>query len=96
MTITHIAGVDVQVGTQLRQRCSWCGAVLIDEDLRNVMVPTEDADKPFPTWPVGALIRRDGFVTSIVEHEDGAQLPDDCCGQLDHSVTGARSDAGPG
>ena len=26
----HIAGPDVQVGAQLRQRCAWCGALLID------------------------------------------------------------------
>lgn len=91
--VTHIAGLDIRVGCQIRQRCGWCGAVLIDEDLHNVMVPAEDADKPFPTWPVGALIRRDGCVTSIVEHEDGADLPADACGQLDHAVTGARCDS---
>lgn len=88
--ITHIAGLDISVGCQLRQRCGWCGAVLIDQDLHNVAVLAEDADKPFPTWPIGALVRTDGCVTSVVEHEDGADLPDDACGSLDHDVTGAR------
>lgn len=90
--MTHIVGLDIRVGCQIRQRCGWCGAVLIDEDLHAVAIATEDltADRPIPVWPVGALVRTDGCLTEVVEHEDGADLPDDACGQLDHAVTGAR------
>lgn len=37
--VTHIAGLDVQVGRYLRQRCAWCGAMLSDYDLARVAVP---------------------------------------------------------
>lgn len=42
--LTHLAGVDVQIGTQLRQRCSWCGAVLIDEDLSMTAVALQPCE----------------------------------------------------
>ncbi|MEZ0077383.1 hypothetical protein [Planotetraspora sp. GP83] len=38
-SVVHIAGPDIQVGAQLRQRCAWCGAVLLDYDLSCVAVP---------------------------------------------------------
>jgi len=88
--MTHIAGVDVSIGPQLRQRCSWCGAVLIDVNVTRAMVADSERTE-FPTWPIGALIRTDGCVTSVVPHVDGTPLPDDCCGQLDYEVTGSAA-----
>lgn len=88
--VIHVVGLDVKVGNHLRQRCAWCGAVIDDVDLSLVMVPIEDADKPFPSWQVGALIEViDGFpiVRRIVEHADGDVLPDGCCAKLDPAVT---------
>ena len=41
--VVHIAGNDVQVGSRLRQRCAWCGAVLVDYDLANIAVPVGQA-----------------------------------------------------
>lgn len=76
--VTHIAGVAVQVGTRLRQRCSWCPAVLVDYDLTRVAVPAGQDLRP-GTWEVGGLVRVDGGVSLLVEHEDGADLPDDAC-----------------
>lgn len=87
--MVHIAGNDVQVGPYLRQRCSWCGVVLIDHDLSAIMYESRtppDQRRP-ATWPVGALVEVDGHVSSIVEHEDGAELPANACGQLDPAVT---------
>jgi hypothetical protein len=57
--VVHIAGLDVQIGTRLRQRCAWCGAVLEDVDLANVMVPEGQNPRP-PTWTPGELVVIDG------------------------------------
>lgn len=37
--VIHIAGIDVRVGNQHRQRCAWCGAVIDDHDLSRLAVP---------------------------------------------------------
>jgi hypothetical protein len=63
----------------LRQRCAWCGYLLIDYDLSRVMVPTGQEGSGPGAWPVGGLVRVDGFASYVVEHEDGAPLPIDSC-----------------
>lgn len=88
--IVHIAGPDIQVNAQLRQRCAWCGAVLIDYALERIAVPEGQDPRP-GTWPVGALIEVDGPVSSIVPHVDGGQLPANACAQIDHDVTGGKN-----
>jgi hypothetical protein len=90
--ITHIAGNDVQVGGQLRQRCAWCGTVLIDYALGRLMVPVDQlpadgSDFRPGTWPVGALVELNGGVSRIVEHEDGKPLPENACGTAHPEVT---------
>lgn len=91
-TIVHIAGAPVQVGTHLRQRCSWCGGVLVDQDLAMTAVPVGQ-DPTYPTWPVGELIEIDGLdestvsMTSVLEHEDGQAVPDHCCAKLSPEAT---------
>lgn len=86
MTVTHIAGVSVQVGAHLRQRCSWCGATLNDYALDRLAVP-EGQDPTPATWPAGELVAVDGQLTRVVPHEDGEQLPATACAQLDPEVT---------
>jgi hypothetical protein len=76
--VTHIAGSQVQVGSCLRQRCSWCGAILADYDLTRIAVPEGQDPRP-GMWATGKLVRVDGLLSVIVEHEDGADLPDDAC-----------------
>lgn len=83
--MVHIVGMYVQVGNLLRQRCTWCGAVLIDYDLENVMVP-DGQDGP-STLPVGRLVRVDDVVTLTLDHVDGDALPEDACARLDPAVT---------
>ncbi len=95
--VVHIAGLDVEIGPRLRQRCAWCGAVLIDVDqtLVAVKIPegkTEkqaraDGDLKMPTWAVGSLVMIDGGVKAAVEHKDGERLPSNCCGSLDAEAT---------
>lgn len=84
--MTHIVGMYVRIGDRLRQRCAWCGAVLIDYDLAAMAVP-EGQDPTPATWPVGELVRLDGPVTWKLDHVDGDQLPADACGMLDPEVT---------
>lgn len=84
--VTHIAGLDVQVGPYLRQRCGWCGAVLSDYDLTRVAV--QEGQNPRPAmWAIGALVTIDGNASWTVDHQDGEQLPADACAQLDPAVT---------
>jgi hypothetical protein len=88
--VIHIAGLDVVVGTQLRQRCAWCGAIIDDKDLRGLAValqPGETEAAPYPSWPIGALIGRMDGATYVIDHPDGEVLPDGCCAKLDPAVT---------
>jgi hypothetical protein len=84
--ITHIAGHAVRVGTRQRQRCSWCGATLIDDDLATIAVPIGQ-DPTIPTWPAGELVEVFDGRSVLIGHEDGAELPANACGQLDPDVT---------
>lgn len=82
---THIAGIDVTVGHQLRQRCAWCGTVLLDYDLTRIAVL--DGDDPRPgTWAVGALVHSDGHAAwSDAKAVD--MLPDDACARAHPELT---------
>jgi hypothetical protein len=84
--ITHIAGLDIQVGPHLRQRCAWCGAVLVDYDLTLTAAPEGQDPRP-ATWPVGRLVAVDGPAMWTVEHADGDRLPDGACAGLDPHAT---------
>jgi len=86
--VTHIAGADIIIGgRRLRQRCSWCGAILLDYDLANVAVQVVPGDEAMPpaTWPVGRLVRVRGGMSESLPESD--QLPDDACGNVDDEVT---------
>lgn len=97
MTI-HIAGLDVQVGTRLRQRCAWCSELLEDRDLAREKVAVTDQspvtdETPVRGWPVGGLVdvtstpSGAGRMTFVVPHRDGDKLPPDCCANLDEEMT---------
>lgn len=82
----HFAGMQITVGPKLRQRCAWCGAVLIDYDLENIAVPVGQDPTP-ATWPAGALIAVQGVMSTTVEHQDGERIPAGTCFDLDPAVT---------
>lgn len=84
--VVHIAGPHVQVGIQLRQRCGWCGALLLDYALDRIAVPAGQ-DRTPATWPAGELVEVDGSATWLVPHEDGQPLPANACAQLAAEVT---------
>lgn len=85
--IVHIVGEAVGIGSRVRQRCSWCGAVLLDEDLSLIAVPTETASMPFPLWPAGGLLAVDGNARWVIDQPRDAPLPDASCARLDPAVT---------
>ncbi|SDK31097.1 hypothetical protein SAMN04488074_105127 [Lentzea albidocapillata subsp. violacea] len=76
--VVHIAGLDVQIGQLLRQRCGWCAEVLVDYDLALTAVPEGQAGRP-ATWPVGGLVVVDGGVKVSVSHTAADQLPKNAC-----------------
>lgn len=85
-SITHVAGLPVNVGPQLRQRCAWCGAVLIDYNLEQIAVPIGQEGPP-ATWEVGAMVVVDGNASWVAEDQGDDKLPDDACARIDHEVT---------
>ena len=81
----HIAGQPVQVGSVCRQRCSWCGAVLQEVDLKNVAVhpPPKPGEKLVFEFEVGRLIKVEGTNPTsyhVLPHNDGDQMPAGFCG----------------
>jgi hypothetical protein len=95
-TVIHIAGLDIQVGSRLRQRCAWCEAVIEDRDLAREQVPVEQAGDRVRGWPPGELVSVtiDGGAEfkAVIDHPDGEKLPKDCCALLDpdyvHDIVG--------
>lgn len=85
--IIHIAGNHVMVNEHLRQRCAWCGATLIDQDLTLVAVPVDQPPSSYPTWPAGELVAVLGNAKWIEAHKDGDPLPVGACARLDPAVT---------
>ncbi|MCP9947235.1 hypothetical protein [Actinomadura madurae] len=85
--VIHIAGpaIIVQPGF-MRQRCSWCGAVLIDYDLGRIAVPRGQDTTP-SSWAAGAFVEVDGAVSAVVPHAIGDPLPAGACALLDPEAT---------
>jgi hypothetical protein len=77
----HIAGFPVRVGNEIRQLCAWCGERIVDLDLSAVMYAPgcETQDERSHFFECNALVALDGPATYVVPHEDGANLPPNCC-----------------
>lgn len=87
--VVHIAAQPLKVGSRLRQRCAWCGAIIDDTDLEGMQValaPGETEPPPYPSWPFNKLVARNGAATYVVE-DDGEHMPDNCCAKLDPEAT---------
>lgn len=93
MAETHIAGQPVTIDDRwMRQRCAWCGATLIEYDLHRVAVP-EGTDPTPATWPIGALVTRDGPAAWVT---GGTGLPDDACARNPLTLSSLTSEADRG
>lgn len=90
-SVVHVASLPVEFAddsgrTLTRQRCGWCGAMLVDADSSRRAVVSGD-DGHVSTWPVGNLV-------SVAENQmvswalrDGYRLPPEACLNLDPEVT---------
>lgn len=96
MSETHVASFPITwAGRYLRQRCAWCGKTILDYDLERVAVqiPEDGTPPKDPTpWPTGALIRKDGPMSTIVYDGDAddisvEEMAPDACLNLDPEVT---------
>lgn len=84
--VVHIAGIDVCIDTLLRQRCGWCGAMLLSVDLANIQHIEDDTGRHGVfVWGPGDLVGVSGGSSWFVENS--GELPDRCCGALDPDVT---------
>lgn len=88
--VVHIAGEGCQAGSLVRQRCAWCGSMLLTFDLQLVEV---QAGMPGPAmWPPGALVEvHDGYAAVVAPTAfDGNAygLPQGSCALLDPAITG--------
>ena len=85
--IVHIAGQPVLLSRRyMRQRCSWCGALLEDVDLTTIHTPVdEEGDPTYPTWPVGELVAIDGNMKYFLG--DVFEMPTNCCANLELDIT---------
>jgi hypothetical protein len=79
-TLTHIAGVTLNVCGRTIQRCSLCGAKLCDS-LGSASPLNPDGTPPtFPTWETGRLVQVEaGNPTRYSLLPDTDKLPDDSC-----------------
>lgn len=88
--LIHLAGIPAHIDTHLRQRCAWCGAVIIDVDLATVAVQVREGEEPapYPTWEVGGFVLIDGGVHATIEHVERLRdLPEASCLTLDPAAT---------
>jgi hypothetical protein len=90
----HVAGLTVTVeGQRLRQRCAWCGTIMIDVDLTLVAVQEGD-QSGYPTFPTSALVEMsdDRGVMYVVAEASGTgessgRIRPNSCMILDPDVT---------
>jgi hypothetical protein len=67
----HIAGFEVQFAERIRQRCAWCGEILLDQELALVAIHVDPDDfnsnMTFSVWPAGKQVLHDGNYWSLLE-----------------------------
>jgi len=82
IVVTHLAGIDITVeGRFVRQRCSWCGELLISTDVTILAVPVGQ-DNTFRSWEVGAWVEvTTGNPTCymVVDPPAEDKFPDNSC-----------------
>jgi hypothetical protein len=87
----HIAGIALVFENRyMRQRCGWCGTVLIDEDMTLVAVVQGTEQVGVPFWEPYALIEVDGGMSSVIEptiEAESMKMPEASCMKLDPAIT---------
>lgn len=85
--VIHVAGSQVQVGMQFRQRCGWCGAIILDIDLTDLLNQGNTAS--VTAWPPGSFVVVEGDTAYAISESWGGRLPEGHCGLIDFAITGA-------
>ena len=79
-TLTHIAGVRLDVCGRVIQRCSLCGAKLCDSEGWHAPLNPDGSAPEFAAFPVGRLVQVEtGNPTRYSVLPDTDKLPDDTC-----------------
>lgn len=79
-TLTHIAGVRLDVCGRVIQRCSLCGAKLCDSEGAAMPLNPDGTAPEFPSWPIGRLVQIEaGNPTRSSLMPDSDRLPKDLC-----------------
>jgi len=90
VSVSHIAGLVIEIGGRLAQRCSWCGADLLGPLPGAPNVPKTAG------WPAGAVVRiaTDGttHARGAIGRYDHAQPPLDLCA---YQAPDDATEAGP-
>lgn len=67
----HIAGFEVQFAERLRQRCAWCGEVMVDIELGLVAFEIDDPNKTYPVFPTAKQVLHDGAMWLVLDDIPG-------------------------
>ena len=80
MSTVHIAGMGVEVPPHYRQRCAWCGAILVEGDLSRMAAVGEAPTARF--FEAGRLVEVAGENprwAGVLANEVGTPLPSNAC-----------------
>lgn len=88
----HVAGIRMEYQHNVRQRCSWCGAVLADVDRLTAATcihPDGGMHAKAITFPAGCLVGVDEATSAkwLVVLQVGEDPPPQCCFLLDPQAT---------
>lgn len=88
--ITHIAGLNLQTGSWVRQRCAWCGVIITEVDLAR-LGPEQSYKIVEIGRPVQVTIGAFMTTLQMVEQESveggGFKLPENACMKLPPELT---------
>jgi hypothetical protein len=79
-TLTHIAGVRLNVAGRVIQRCSLCGAKLCDSEGVAMPLNPDGSVPEFASFPIGRLVQvQTGNPTRFLVRPDTDVIPADTC-----------------
>jgi hypothetical protein len=85
----HVAGAEIQYENLVRQRCLWCGALLVQYDVTRY---ASMDGKPPTVWAYRALVAVDGEASWEVAPQkpnrgEARHAPAESCFMIDPAVT---------
>jgi hypothetical protein len=85
--IVHFVGPDIRIDDKrMRQRCAWCGTLLLEYDLDRIQVPVGQR-QGMARFEVGTLLEVYEGMRQLISHKPGDKLPPNTCAELDDEVT---------